>query len=280
MSLDKPSGYIKMHRAVRKSAFYKDSEYVHLWVHLLLSANHSVNRVKLKNSDKFVDLFPGQLLTSRDALAEQTAISASKVQRVLAAFESEQQIEQQTFTKYRVISIVNWGKYQQSEQQNEQQMNSKRTADEQQMNTNKNVKKEEEKTKTFSASFDAEQPAEQEFYLTAKKRKLTGERLSTFNEFMDAFGDRRGKAQAADSWYDLKPFTRSLFAEIMAGAKRYNEGRDKMKQENRTPKMAQGWLTGRRWEDEAPGDSAKNVFSPVTQQEAERLRKAMAKYDD
>jgi len=141
----------------------------------------------------------------------------------------------------------------------------------------KGIGKEE---RTLSASFDAEQSDEPEFYLTAKKRKLTGERLSTFNEFMDAFGDRRGKAQAADSWYDLKPFTRSLFAEIMAGAKRYNESRDKMKQENRTPKMAQGWLTGRRWEDEAPGDSAKNVFSPVTQQEAERLRKAMAKYDD
>lgn len=49
-----------------------------------------------------------------------------------------QQIEQQTSTKNRLITIINWNEYQQSEQQIEQQVNSNRTTSEQQVNTNKN----------------------------------------------------------------------------------------------------------------------------------------------
>ena len=36
------SGWIKLHRKFCEKAFYsKDSEKVHLWVHLLMSANHA-----------------------------------------------------------------------------------------------------------------------------------------------------------------------------------------------------------------------------------------------
>jgi hypothetical protein len=77
---------------------------------------------------------------SRNTLSLKTGINESKIQRILKVFESEQMIEQQMNSKYRMISISNWNKYQGSEQVNEQQMNSKRTADEQQMNTNNNNK--------------------------------------------------------------------------------------------------------------------------------------------
>jgi hypothetical protein len=33
-------GWIKLHRKLQKKGYYKKSEYIHLWVHLLLSANH------------------------------------------------------------------------------------------------------------------------------------------------------------------------------------------------------------------------------------------------
>ena len=107
-----------------------------------------------------------------------------------------------------------------------------------------------EEDKTFSASLDAGQENE-DFYLTAKKRKLTGERLTTFNQFMDTFGDKRGRAQAADVWIDLK-ITRKVFDDIIRGATRYAKQRATIQAQGHTPKMAQGWLSGRRWEDEQP----------------------------
>jgi hypothetical protein len=58
----------------------------------------------------------------------------------LKYLEIEQQIEQQKTTKFTIITILNWDRYQENEQQSEQQVNNKRTTSEQQVNTNKNVK--------------------------------------------------------------------------------------------------------------------------------------------
>ena len=47
----------------------------------------------------------------------------------------------------------------------------------------------------------------QEFYRTKKGRKLTGKRLETFERFWSAFGFAKGKAEAADSWFDIPKLT-------------------------------------------------------------------------
>ena len=133
-------GYIKLFRKFKKASYFMDSQYVHLWIHLLLSVNHNEKRLKIEKSDRFITLLPGQILTSRDSLSKSTGIHRSKVDRILKAFETEQQIEQQTCSKYRVISICNWGEYQSGEQQNEPQVSSRRAADEPQVSTNKNDK--------------------------------------------------------------------------------------------------------------------------------------------
>ena len=70
-------------------------------------------------------------------MAEKLRVSESKVQRMLALFQSEQQIEQQTASNCRLITVKNWCQYQKAGQRNESKMNSKRTTDEQRMNTNK-----------------------------------------------------------------------------------------------------------------------------------------------
>jgi len=89
-----------------------------------------------------------------------------------------------------------------------------------------------------------------EFYLTKKKRKLTGKRLETFNKFWEVFNYRKGKAEAADSWLDIPTLTNAIFNEIMLGAKAEAMARPRLISAGRTPKMAQGWLTARRWEDD------------------------------
>ena len=76
---------------------------------------------------------PGELITNRNEIAGELQIDRNKVERVLKAFENEQQIEQQTTNKNRLISILNWNKYQLSEQQDEQQVSNKRATSEQQV---------------------------------------------------------------------------------------------------------------------------------------------------
>jgi hypothetical protein len=132
------NGWIKINRSLKKKGYYTQSEYVHLWVHLLLSVNHE--ETEFLWNGKILKIKRGQFVTGRKKLALETGIAPSTVERILKLFESEQQIEQQTTTKYRLITVINYAKYQQYEQQNGQQTDNKRTASGQQTDTNNKLK--------------------------------------------------------------------------------------------------------------------------------------------
>ena len=122
------------------------SDFVHLWVHILIKANHKGNEWMYKN--EIFQVKRGQFITSRKSLSAETGINTSKIDRILKCFESEQQIEQQNLFTSRLVSILNYEIYQTSEPQ----VNSKRTASEPQVNTNKNdknVKNDNNKGKVF-----------------------------------------------------------------------------------------------------------------------------------
>ena len=115
-----------------------DNDYFIVWIKLLLLVTHQEKRVIWKGRE--INLKPGQILTGRKFIASQSLVSEMKVERILKWLESEQQIEQQTSNKNRIITILNWCRYQQSEQQIEQPVNNHRTTTEQQVNTYKNDK--------------------------------------------------------------------------------------------------------------------------------------------
>lgn len=145
-------GYIKLYRQILDNPVVcKDSDHIATWVFLLSRATYK-NCPAIFNGKKII-LNPGQLITGRKKISEKFSISESKVQRILHLFEKEHQIEQQTCNKNRLITIVEWHKYQSTEQQTEQQLNSKRTTTEQQVNTNKKDKK-DKKDKNTDTSED------------------------------------------------------------------------------------------------------------------------------
>ena len=132
-------GWIKLHRKMLDNpVVWKDSDHLSVWIYLLLNATHKDMDVLFKS--KRITLKPGQLITGRKSIASQLSISDSKVKRVLLAFESDQQIDRQRSNQNSLITILNWCEYQQNDQQNDQQVTSKRPASDQQVTTNKNVK--------------------------------------------------------------------------------------------------------------------------------------------
>lgn len=107
-----------------------------------------------------------------------------------------------------------------------------------------------------TASADAED-GEPEFYLTAKKRKLTGKRLEAFHRFWEAFAYPKGKGPAADAWLDIPQLTEALVDRIVDAARQAARERERLKKirPDQTPQYAQGWLTQKRWEDFEEGKS-------------------------
>ena len=237
--------WIKLYEKIEHSSFYYDSELVHLWVHLLIKAQ------KFKKTFPWNDgemvLKPGQLLTGRKRLHNETGISESKIQRALKRFQNCHMIEQQTSNKHRVITILKWEDY----QEREQQTNSKRTGNEQVTNNERTGNEHiQERKKERKEKGDNTNITQTEFYLTKKKRKLTGKRLETFQRFWEAFDYKKDKASAADAWLDIPELTEKLVNEICGAAEKEAIARPGLITAGRTPIFAQGWITARRWEDE------------------------------
>lgn len=184
-------GWISLHRKLLDNPIIcKDSDYLSVWIFLLLSATHKEYDSILEG--KRITLKKGQLITGRKSIADKLKISESKVQRILKCFENEQQIKQQTNPRNRVITILNWDKYQQLEQQTEQQLNNKRTTSEQQVNTNNNInnvimkqcnKNKKEKTTEFDKliddNFKSNEDLKNTVYEFIKMRKAIKKPLTT-----------------------------------------------------------------------------------------------------
>ena len=133
------NGWVKLHRkSLENPVICKDSDYFSVWCYLLLHATH--DKVLRDFNGELLMLDPGQLITGRKTMSKKFNISESKVQRILKRLESEHQIKQRTTNTSRLITILNWGQYQQTEHQSEQPVNNQRTTSEQPVNTYKNVK--------------------------------------------------------------------------------------------------------------------------------------------
>ncbi|MBU1108139.1 MAG: phage replisome organizer N-terminal domain-containing protein [Candidatus Riflebacteria bacterium] len=112
--------FVKIYRNIlHNPVVWKDAEHTAIWLYLMLSATDKKRAVLFKGNG--ISLMSGQLLTNRETIAIQLNVSASKVQRVLTLFESKKMIQQESSNKGRLITICNWLKYQQPEDDQEAQ---------------------------------------------------------------------------------------------------------------------------------------------------------------
>jgi hypothetical protein len=138
------NGWIKLYRKLLDNPICNKPAWLSLWIHLLLLANHD-NGSKFVWNGKEIELKAGQFVTGREVLSRKTGIPESTIEDRLSFLENSLQIRQQKFNKYRLITIVKWKEYQETD--------NKPTTNRQQTDTFKNVKnirsKEEENMYAF-----------------------------------------------------------------------------------------------------------------------------------
>jgi len=135
-------GWIKIHRKLLLKGYANKPAYMSLWLHLLLMASHCESEFLWNGELKTIQI--GQLLTGRKELSKQTGIPETTIERILKVLESGHQIHQQKTSKYRLITILNWGKH--------QVVDNKRTTNGQQTDTFKNVRMKEDNISDAKAS--------------------------------------------------------------------------------------------------------------------------------
>ncbi|HPM14030.1 MAG TPA: hypothetical protein PLK49_01330 [Candidatus Dojkabacteria bacterium] len=129
-------GYIKLSRKLLDNPIFKKPAYLTVWIYLLLNAQHKETFFIWNNKKEA--LKRGQLLTGLKTISKNTRIAQGTVYRILKYLENEKQIEQRKTTKFTIITIVNWDKYQESEKRNEKQIENRLKTDEKQIETYKN----------------------------------------------------------------------------------------------------------------------------------------------
>ena len=192
------NGWIKLHRKTLDNPIVmKDTDYLAVWMWLLLNATHSDHDTIYEG--KRITLKAGQFITGRKIISKELKINESKIQRILKTFEIEQQIEQQTNPRCRLISILRWTDYQLDEQQSEQQVNNKRTLNNKTKNDKKDIYAQEfEKLWLLVPKKVSKKKAYQKYILAVKKKD--------HDEIYTAF-----KNQVDNNWKDTDPkFTPAL----------------------------------------------------------------------
>jgi len=212
------NGWIKLHRKTLDNPIVmKDTDHLAVWMWLLLNATHS-DYDTIYEGER-VTLKAGQFITGRKIISKELKINESKIQRILKTFESEQQIEQQTNPRCRLISILRWTDYQLDEQQSEQQVNNKRTLNNKNKKNNNNIYVQEfEELWSLVPKKVNKKKSYQKYLIVIKK--------VDHNTIYTSF-----KNQVLNNWKDTDPqFTPALNV----------------------------WLNGERWEDVIIKPTAKN----------------------
>lgn len=108
------SGWIKLHRAIQEWEWYTDVNTCHLFIHILLKATHQDYEwrgIKVKT---------GECICGRKELSYNSGLTEQQVRTSLDKLKKSKNVTIKTTNKYSIISIVNWEKYQDNNQQDNQ----------------------------------------------------------------------------------------------------------------------------------------------------------------
>ena len=127
-------GFIKIFRNLLKWKWYDDANTFRLFMHLLLIANWED-----KEWHKII-IKRGQVITSQEHLAKDLRISRQQVRRAINNLETTNEITKSTTSKYTIITINNYDKYQNNNQVDNQQTTNKQPTNNQQTTITKEYK--------------------------------------------------------------------------------------------------------------------------------------------
>lgn len=99
-------GWIKFHRRFLEWGWYKDVNTKVVFIHLLLTANHT------ETEFEGVTIKPGQTVVGRKELAKATGLSEQSVRTAIKHLKSTNEITTWSTNRFTVVTIENWKKYQ------------------------------------------------------------------------------------------------------------------------------------------------------------------------
>jgi len=126
-------GWITIHRKIQTWGWYKKSDMVHLFIHLLLNAN------RIPGEWQGIKIGRGQLITGRKQLSLDTGITERSIRTCLNRLKTTSELTIKTTNKYSLITILKYDDYQQNKTKTTSKTTSKTPTSDQQVTTNNNI---------------------------------------------------------------------------------------------------------------------------------------------
>jgi DNA-binding transcriptional MerR regulator len=130
------AGWIKIHRKFLDWEWFNKSEAVHLFMYLVLKANHKDGQWQ------GIDIKKGQFVTSFGKISSDTGISLQTIRTLLKKFEKTNEINIQTTNKFTIVTLCKYECYQQENEPTNTQLTNEQQTTNKQLTTNKNDKNE------------------------------------------------------------------------------------------------------------------------------------------
>lgn len=226
------NGWVKIFRKLDEWGWYKDSKTLHLFIHLLLHANHK------SKTWQGITVERGQFVTGLLSLKTATGISIQTIRTGLARLEATGEITQKSTNKFTIITLCNYSEYQGYTEDSQQTTNKQLTNNQQTTNNKQECKKEKNiiiETKTLA--------------LTAEKKDAS----SSFDTFWQAYPKKKSKGAALKAWHSIKA-DGALLSKMFQTLSGLKNTVDWKKENGRYIPYPASWLNAQGWEDELPPD--------------------------
>lgn len=128
------SGWIKIHRKFLDWEWFNKSEAVHLFIYMLLKANHKSGKWQ------GIDIERGQFISSLGNISNATGISLQTIRTILKKLEKTNEIELKSTNQFTLVTICKYECYQDENDAANKQTTINQHATNNQSTTNKNDK--------------------------------------------------------------------------------------------------------------------------------------------
>jgi DNA-binding transcriptional MerR regulator len=130
------SGWIKIHRKFLDWEWFNKSEAVHLFLYMLIKANHK--DAKWQGND----VKRGQFISSLGNISNATGISIQQIRTILKKLEKTNEIEVKSTSQFTIVTICKYECYQDENETTNKPLTNNQQTTNKRSTTNKNDKKE------------------------------------------------------------------------------------------------------------------------------------------
>jgi hypothetical protein len=108
-------GWIKLYRSTLENGWLMNHKLWVFWCYCLLKASHKSHKVIIGSQE--IELLPGQFVFGRKVASKETGLSQQSIRTCVHNLKTLKNITIKSTNKYSIITIVNWGHYQNSDEE-------------------------------------------------------------------------------------------------------------------------------------------------------------------